>query len=206
MATREGVSRQGRLVLTVLVVATLVSLWRAVAVERQKRRIAKSYEEAQQLVAQLTDEQQRLSQELSSSRATVEDQAGDLTNLRLELRGVQERLDQTAVDLAGLQREHEQLRQEKSSLASELSALSSEKQALERRLSSLQELRLAIRDVRRQMSEERWAAWRAHIEEMREADREALAKGNRGFVVRAGRSTIGASPRLHIQVLEPQPQ
>ena len=206
MATREGVSRQGRLVLTVLVVATLASLWRAVAGERQKRRIAKSYEEAQQLVAQLTDEQQRLSQELSSSRETVEDQAGDLTNLRLELRGVQDRLDQTVVGLATLQREHEQLRQEKSSLASELSALSSEKQELERRLSSLRELRLAIRDVKRQMSEERWAAWRARIEEVREADREALAKGNRGFVVHAGRSTLGSIPRLQVHVLEPQSQ
>ena len=206
MATREGVSRQGRLVLAVLVVATLVSLWRAVAVERQKRRIAKSYEEAQQLVAQLTDEQQRLSQELSSSRQAVEDQAGDLTNLRLELRGVQDRLDQTVVDLATLQREHEQLRQEKSSLTSELSAMSSEKQELERRISSLQELRLAIRDVKRKMSEERWAAWRARVEAMREADREALAKGNRGFVVHAGRSTLGSSPRLQVHVLEPQPQ
>src|SRR3989338_29045 len=95
MATREGVSRQGRVVLTVLVVATLASPWRGGAVERQKRRIAKSYEEAQQLVAQLTDEQQRLSQELSSSRETVEDQAGDLTNLRLQPRGGQDRLDPT---------------------------------------------------------------------------------------------------------------
>ena len=203
---QERVSRQRRFVLTILVAATLVSLWRAVVVERQKRRLAKSYEEAQQLVVQLTDEQQRLSQELSLSQQTIQNQAGDLANLRLELRGVQAHLDQTAVELATLQREHEQLRQEKSSLVDQLSAMSSEAQELQRRLSSLKELRLAIRDVRRKMSEERWAAWRTHVEEAKEADREALAKGNRGFVVHAGRSTIGANPRLHVQVLEPQPQ
>jgi chromosome segregation ATPase len=194
------------LVLAVLVVATLVSLWRAVAVEREKRRIARSYEEAQQLVAQLSDEQQHLSQELSGARKTVEAQTGDLTNLRLELRGVQNRLEQTVVDLAALQREHEQLRQEKSSLVSKLSAISTEKQELERRLSSLRELRLAVRDVRRKMSEERWAAWRERIEQQKEVDREALARGNRGFVVHAGRSTLGSSPRLQVHVLEPQPQ
>jgi chromosome segregation ATPase len=194
------------LVLAALVVATLVSLWRAVAVEREKRRIAQSYEEAQQIVDQLTDEQQRLHEELSSARETVESQAGDLANLRLELRGVQNRLDQTVVGLATLQREHDQLRQEQTSLVTELSAMSAEKQELERRLSSLNELRLAIREVKRKMSDERWAAWRAHIEQLKEADREALAKGNRGFVVHAGRSTIGASPRLHVHVLEPQPQ
>lgn len=206
MATREGVSRQGRLLLAVLVVATIVSLWRAVVVEREKRHIAQSYQEAQQMVAQLTDEQQRLTEELAGARKTVESQAGDLASLRLELRSVQDRLDQTGVDLATLQREHDQLRQEKTSLVTELSAMSSEKQELERRLSSLQELRLAIHEVKRKMSDERWAAWRAHIEQTKEADREALAKGNRGFVVHAGRSTIGASPRLRVQVLEPQPQ
>ena len=206
MATREGVSRQGRLLLAVLVVATAVSLWRAVVVERQKRHIAKSYAEAQQMVAQLTDEQQHLNEELAGARKTVETQTGDLASLRLELRSVQDRLDQTVVDLASLQREHDQLRQEKTSLVTELSAMSSEKEELERRLSSLQELRLAIREVKRKMSDERWAAWRAHVEQMKEADREALAKGNRGFVVHAGRSTIGAGPRLRVQVLEPQPQ
>jgi chromosome segregation ATPase len=206
MATREGVSRQGRLVLAVLVVATLVSLWRAFAVEQEKRRIAANYEEAQQLVVQLTDEQQRLSLELSGAKKTVDSQAGDISTLRLELRGVQERLDQTVVELSSLQREHEQLRQEKSSLVSELSAMSSEKQELQRRLSSLKDLRLAIRDVKRKMSEERWAKWRAYVEESKQADREALARGNRGYVVHAGRSTIGSSPRLHVHVLEPEQQ
>ena len=206
MAAREGVSRQGRLVLAILVVATLVSLGRAVMVEREKRRIAANYEQAQQMVSQLTDEQQRLTDELSTARKTMESQAGDLAGLRLELRGVQDRLDQTVVELASLQREHEQLRQEKSSMVSELSAITSEKEELARRLSSLQELRLAIREVKRKMSDERWAAWRAHVEELKEADREQLAKGNRGFVVHAGRSTLGATPRLHVQVLEPQSQ
>jgi chromosome segregation ATPase len=206
MAKKEGVSRQGRLLLAVLIAATLVSLWRAVAVEREKRQIAGRYDEAKTLVDQLTQEQQRLTEELAMSRKTVDVQAGELAGLKTELRGVQERLDQTVVELATLQRESEQLRQEKSSLVTEMSAMNTEKQELERRLSNLKDLRLAIRDVKQKMSDERWAAWRARVEAQKEADREALAKGNRGMVVHAGRSTLGASPRLHVHVLEPQPQ
>lgn len=206
MAKKEGVSRQGRLLLAVLVAATLVSLWRAVMVEREKRQIAGRYDEAKTLVDQLTEEQQKLSEDLAMSRKTVDVQDGELSSMRLELRNVQERLDQTVVELATLQRESEQLRQDNVSLVSEMSTINTEKQELERRLANLKDLRLAIRDVKQKMSSERWAAWRARIENMREADREALAKGNRGLVVQAGRSTLGASPRLHVHVLEPQPQ
>ena len=206
MAKQEGISRHGRLLLAVLVAATLVSLWRAVAVEREKRQIAGRYDEAKTLVDQLTQEQQQLTEDLAMSHKKVDIQAGELSSMRLELRGVQDRLDQTVVELATLQREAEQLRQDKTSLVTEMSAINTEKQELERRLSNLKDLRLAIRDVKQKISEERWAAWRARVESAKEADREALAKGNRGFVVYTGRSTLGASPRLHVHVLEPQPQ
>jgi chromosome segregation ATPase len=204
MAKREGISRQGRLLLAVLVAATLVSLWRAVTVEHEKRKIAGAYDEAKTLVDQLTEEQQHLTQELATSRKSVDVQAGELASLRLDLRNVQDKLDQTVVELATLQRESDQLRQDKASLVTELSAISTERQELEQRLSNLKELRLAIRDVKQRMSDERWAAWRARIQAQQDVDREELAKGNRGFVVHSGRSTLGASPRLHVHVLEPQ--
>ena len=88
-------------------------------------------------------------------------------------------------------------------LTAQLAAAKAEKAALEAKLSSIKELKLAIRDVRRKLWNERWADYRALAQARREQDQEQLASGNRGFVVKQGRSTLGSSPRLQVHVLEP---
>ena len=198
--------RRGRIVLALLAVLLVASLWRTVSVEREKQRLAQAYQEAQQVAKQLSDEYTHLSSELGEARKTVEAQTTDLSSLRQELKSVQDRLNTTVEEIAALQREHEQLRHENVSLTTKLSSVMLEKQRLEMRLSSLHELKLAIRDVRSKVSAERWAAWRTHIQARKQKDQERLAMGNRGYVVRSGRSTLGVSPRLHVHVLEPQAQ
>ena len=188
-----------RVLFVCLTLVVVASLWRTVAVEREKRQVAEAYDRAHQLVKQLAEERDHLNQELVGANHTVESQAGDLKNLQQELKLVQQRLDQTTTEIASLQREHETLRQENV-------VLSTEKQQLEAKLSSLKALRLAIRDVKHQMSTERWAAWRAHVERVKGEDQERLASGNRGYLVRGGSSTLGTGPRLHVHVLEPQAQ
>ena len=194
--------------IAVLVLALLVvSLWRAVAVEREKRQVTEAYQRAHQLVTQLAQERDHLNQELVGANHTVEAQAGDLKNLQQELKSVQQRLEETVTEIASLQREHQTLHQENAVLATELGTVKTEKQQLEAKLSSLKELRLAIHDVKRKMSTERWAAWRAQRERLKVEDQERLASGNRGYLVREGTSTLSAAgPRLHVHVLEPQSQ
>ena len=195
-----------RAVLLVLTLLMGASLWWAVAVEREKHRVTEAYERAHQLVTQLTEERDHLNQELVGANHTVESQAGDLKNIQQELKGVQQRLEETMTEIASLQREHEAMRQQNTMLTTELDTAKTEKQQLEAKLSSLKELRLAIHDVKRKMSTERWAAWRAHVEHLKNEDQERLASGNRGYLVRGGTSTLGAGPRLHVHVLEPQSQ
>jgi epidermal growth factor receptor substrate 15 len=199
-------SRRTRVILVFLVCVLAASLWRTVSVERERRRLADAYAQAQQLVSQLSEERTHLNEELAESQQTVESQAGDLASLRQELESVQQRLEATMTEIASLQQEHQQLRAQNSSLSLQLSSVEVEKAQLEARLSSLQELRLAIRDVKRQMWQRRWAAWRERIDRQREADLEQLASGNRGYVVRHGQSTLGSGPRMHVHVLEPEPQ
>ena len=196
-------ARRGRVILIALLTALAVSLWRTVSVERDKRALSHSYEQAQQLVAQLTQERTHLNTELTEAKQTVETQAGSLSNLELELGNVQAKLTTAATQIASLQHEHEQMRGQNASLTARLDSAMADKAALEARLSSLKELKLAIRDVRQKLWNERWADFRARVYAQRERDQEQLASGNRGFVVKQGRSTLGSSPRLQVHVLEP---
>ena len=80
-----------------------------------------------------------------------------------------------------------------------------EKQRLEAKLSSIKELKLAIHDLRYKMWNDRWAAWRAQVQNQRAEDEEALARGNRGYLLRDGVSTLARENlRLRVHVLEPQ--
>ncbi|MBI1991727.1 MAG: hypothetical protein HYY58_01715 [Candidatus Omnitrophica bacterium] len=198
--------RQRRMLVFGLVFVAVVSLWRMVSVEREKRRLAKEHEGVQQLVKQLEAEKGRLDAELTEARRMIEQQFGELTGLQEGVRGTQARLDTTVVKLAQLQREYDALLQDDASVKRQLSAVIAEKQQLEAKFSSLKELRLAIRDVKGKLWNARWAAWRLQIQAQREADQGQLALGNRGYLVRDGMPTSGASPKMHVHVLEPQPQ
>ena len=196
--------RQRRIVLVVLVALLGASLWRTTAAERERRRVAKTYEEAQQLIEQLTADRDHLNTELVDARRTVEGQASGLQSLEVELASVQDRLRETVAQVASLQREHGQLREQNSSLTAQLEAAVAERQQLEAKLSSLKELRLAMREVKRKVWAGRWASWRTQAKRQQEVDQAQLASGNRGYVVKQGKSTIGASPRLLVHVLEPE--
>lgn len=198
--------RQRRVLVFGLVFVAVVSLWRMASVEREKRRLAKEHERIQQLVKQLEAEKGRLDAELTEARRMIEQQLGEITGLQEGLRGTQARLDTTVVKLTQLQREYEALLQGNESVKRQLSAVIAEKQQLEAKFSSLKELRLAIRDVKRKIWSARWTTRRLQIQTQREADQGQLALGNRGYLVRDGMPTSGASPKMHVHVLEPQSQ
>ncbi|MBI3996643.1 MAG: hypothetical protein HY352_03195 [Candidatus Omnitrophica bacterium] len=196
--------RRSRWIVVVLIALFGASLWRTVSVEQQKRRINEAYKHAQAEVQQLEEERARLNTELSSAKETVEGQAGNISSLEQELKTLQGRLDDTAVQLSTLQREHEQLRQHNASMSAQLESVTTEKQQLESKLSNLKELKLAIRNVKHKMWQQRLASWRAYIQQRKEVDQERLASGNRGYVMRNGTSTLGSTKRLQVHVLEPQ--
>ena len=188
-----------KVVFGVLAVALVVSVWRVVSLQRQQNDLTKAYESAQQSLAQLEQQRVELDAELGGARETIEGQSGELASLHKELEDVRMRLVHTSSELTSLQHAH-------SSVVSELSVVKAQKQELEAKLSSIKELKLAIRDIRGKVWQQRWVAWRARAQAQQERDRQLLASGNRGFVVREGASTLGSSTKLHVRVLEPEPQ
>jgi len=196
--------QRNQIVLIVLAVVVAASLWRTLSLESQKRRLTTAYGEVQQTLDQLQAERAQLSQELSSAKETVEGQSEELSTLQNELVQVKGQLDRNIAELTSLQQDHEQLRQRDASLSAQLSSVLTEKAQLEAKLSSIKELRLAIREVRHKIWNERWAEWRARAQAQREEDVRELAAGNRGFLVRDGLPTLGSIRTLHVNVLEPQ--
>lgn len=196
--------RKGRYIVIILLILLGLSGWRTLTSEQARRRMSSGYDQAQATIAQLQSERGALTAELGGARQTIAGNEQTLSTLQQQLQLVQERLDNTATQLATLRHEHDALQGEHREMAQRMDTLQTEKLALERRLSSLKELRLAIRDVKHHLWVQRWASWHARIDEQRVRDQQQLAAGNRGYVVRKGQSTLGATPRLQVHVLEPE--
>lgn len=202
--------RRGRIILAMLAVLSVASLWRTVSVEHDRHRLATAYTESQETVKRLSEEREHLSDQMTSASQVIEEQVGSMASLRAELARAQDRLQVASTELSQLQQEYATLRDRDTSLTAQLDEAINEKQQVEAKLSSLHELRLALRDVKRKMWQQRWAAWRARIDALtvvrREESDQVVASGNGGYVVRDGRPTLGVRPTLHVHVLEPQSQ
>ena len=189
-----------------LLIVTAASFWRVAAMERRRSQLARDYAQARQLVEELEAERNTLTAQLGQAQQTVETQTADLQDARQQLQTLTEQLRVAETALASLHQEQHAWQQQKTSLATQLDATTAEKQQLAARLSSLKELKLAIREVKQTLHAHAWAAWRARRERQWAADRQQLAAGNRGYLIREGLSTLGTSVRLHVHVLEPQSQ
>jgi chromosome segregation ATPase len=182
----------------------VASVWRSTTLEGQKRQLTRAYREARQALEVLEGERGRLVEELTQTGSVATTQAIELTDLQRALGEVRARLEHAQTELVALQQEHELAEATNATLEQRVADLEEEKQQLQTRFSSLDALKLAIRDVRRRLRDERWAAWRERIDAQRDADRLALASGNRGFVLRQGVPTLGTKTRLHVRVLDVQ--
>ena len=166
-----------------------------------KRALSSAYATAQGELAQLRQDRRQLSQALAQTQQTVGEQATDVARLQTELTRIEAALEHAQQDVARLQ-------QDNASLTRQASEAAHATQRLEAKLSSIQELKAAIRDIRRKMWQEHWQAWRARINEQRREDQRRVARGNRGFVVREGTSTLASASltKVQVRVLEPQSQ
>ncbi len=199
-------ARRGRILIILFAIGLSLSLWRVVVVERQRRQVAEQYAQATKIGEGLQQERTELSTKLIAAEQTVEGQAGRITNLQQELEGVDKQLKETLSEMAALKREHEELVRTHASLSEQFQVVNDEKKQLEFRLSSLVELKKAIKQVKVEIWNQRWAVWRERIQAQREADQQKLASGNRGYMIRNGVSTVKAPTQLQVHVLEPQPQ
>ena len=202
MAKREVTTR------TILVVLTGILALGIVAVkgEMDRRKLSMGYAEAQSTIRQLEGDWIHLNQELSDARQSVAAQTTDLTQLHTQFGELQARLTQTETEVTGLRAEYAKLQEANSSLTGELASATQQRDALQAKLSSVRELRVALRDLKRQIWQRRWQALAERLQTNHQGADTRLAKGNRGYVVRDGVPTLGAVTRLQVRVLDPETQ
>ena len=110
-------SCRGRYVVIALVIVVIASLWRTASIEGEKHRIEASYSEAQQAVSELQTDREQLTADLDIATRSLEASNIDISRLHNELDVIQSKLDNTVIELASLQRDHENLRQTNTSLS-----------------------------------------------------------------------------------------
>ena len=152
-------------------------------------------------VAELRQEQTRLTETIQTQADTLKDFEGELVEL-------QATLTEREREIAQLEMERTNLLASNTSLTQRLALLQQERAALEAKLASLNELKAAIRVVTQKIRTEQRERWLASIRQRREHEAQQLAGGNRGYVVRQGLSTLGArtsaGTRLQVRVLDPE--
>jgi predicted RNase H-like nuclease (RuvC/YqgF family) len=203
---------RAKFVLVILAIALLGCLGYAVSMNQEKTRIEGAYDEAQKALSELEQERAGLIQELAGSQIELNDLGGireEVQRWRDELSQTQTKLERTQAELASLQVEYTQLRNTNATLVSQLDGVTDEKHALEAKFSNIDELKGAIRQIKREMWASRLQGWKDHVRVVKEEDARRLEEGNRGYVVRSGTSTLGGNPasitpRVQVRVLDPQ--
>ncbi|MBP7216691.1 MAG: hypothetical protein KBA46_05330 [Candidatus Omnitrophica bacterium] len=164
-------------VIIVIAVALAIGVWGYFGLTKKLVSSHQELEMSRTQRYQDLEDKQALSEELSSAR-------GEIKQLAAELESTKKQLDEVSVRLAGLEKTNVTLLEEK--------------QRLEAKLHSLQELKVAIRLVKKELREQKIQEYLAKRKQQEILDAQRLASGNRGYLLRDGRSVY--SSRIVIDV------
>lgn len=120
------------------------------------------------------------------------------TQMDLDLHNSRAAIEDLTSQVALSKAENTSLRQEKDKLSQDLTQVSQERDTLKARLSSIPELKKAIKEVKVQIHLAKVMI--REITKNRKAVAEANMDGNRGFLVKNGKTTFPAVPNIKIEV------
>ena len=179
-----------------------VVLWMR-SLQWENRQLQAIVEQRNTVINQLSQEEAELKLDLTTAQQHLADTATEVARLDQVAQGFGQQVAQMSGEVNRVQRSYEQVRQEREELLQRVLDLETERMLLLRRLSSIDELRLAIREAIDSRKSERQARWISLVRAQRMADVQELADGNRGYLVKDGRPTLGNST-VFIRVHEPE--
>lgn len=144
---------------------------------------------------QLKDSQTQLISE-KQAKGMLQSQ---LEQMDEELADVNGQLEQVKQQLGVAQNNNAQLLAAKNELEQKVATLQQEKQDIEAKLHSLRELKKFIRQVRIELHNHRVQEYLARKQRQREIDVQELAKGNRGFLLKSGKSTYIPTVKIEVR-------
>lgn len=186
-----------------LAVAGIVLYFWVRSLEWENRQLQGVIEQRDTVIDQLEQEDARLKLELGEARTHLAETASEVARLDVQTQNFGEQVGRLTEEVDRFQQSYLQVRQEREQLMQQVLDLEQERAALTKRLSSLEELRLAIREAIDTRKNAERAQRLSLAQARRDADKALLANGNRGYLIRDGRPTIG-NATVWIRVHEPE--
>ena len=154
-------------------------------------------ENEEQVLLQQLDNEKQLKQKLAAENNQLQEnlKANEekMAKMDTELAETKDKAEQLSSGVRLLKAENIALREKKETLTADLERVSKEKETVQAKLSSIFELKKAIGELRKQ-------AYKVGKEIKKEVQNENI-EGNRGFIVKDGKSTYSAKVRIEVKPL-----
>jgi chromosome segregation ATPase len=188
--------------------AAILMFFNYIASQKEKHDLVISLNQANEQVAVLENDKQNLSQALEKERQIEQKLTEENSKLQADLKAGEEKLAKFDTDLAqakaaieelnmqlsALKAENTGLVEEKNNLNAQLTEKTQENESMKARLGSFAELKKAIRELKQQMRN----VGRAIIQKVMIKEN---VEGNRGFLVKDGKSTYPARVKIEVKPL-----
>jgi archaellum component FlaC len=197
---RRGAMAAGALV--VLILGWGLIRWGS-AVQQQNSELIASVQRRDAIINYLGKEGQRLKFELGEARRYLAETANEVARLDVQAQLFGRQVDRLTQDVTTFQQSYAQSQEERGQLMQRVLDLEQEKSSIARRLASVDELKLAIREAIESRKQTQQAERLAMLKTKQEAQERWLEQGNRGYLVKDGRPTVGRST-VWIRVHEPE--
>lgn len=183
-----------------LIGVTILSVFRYVASLKEKYDLLNELQRSKEQVTVLENEKQTLTQELQKERQLQQKLSQEISKLKDNLKANYIRLTNLFGDFQDAENKIEQLESQSALLKAENTALREEKENLRVEKESLQAKLNSIAELKKAIKELKMKARRLKTEIKRKIKTEEFIEGNRGYLVKDGKSTY--SPlKVRIEVM-----
>lgn len=190
-----------------LISISVFSIFRYSLSLKEKYDLKNDLEKIASQVRTLESERQNLLQELEKEKQTQQQLAEENTGFKESLKTKEEEVAKLNADftqvhasikelnsqLEALKTENNTLKEEKDNLQAQLAQTIAEKDSLKARLNSVQELKKAIRELKKQVRRVG-----KEIKEKVSVSTPEATDGNRGFIIKEGKSTFPAKVKIEV--------
>ncbi len=155
--------------------------------ENEKQGLSEALETEKQLQEALTQENAKIKEELKANQ-------GQFSKINADFKQAQETIEQLNSQVAAFEIEKTGLKSQEDQMRLELAQVTQEKEELKARLSSVAELKKAIKELRHKVHHAE-----AVVVKQTAAVTKNIISGNRGFVIKDGRSTYPLRVRIEVE-------
>ena len=188
----------------IAICGVLSSIW-AISRERQNHQLQVAIQQRNAIINQLEQDEGQLQQELLATKTRLTQTAMQISQLSQQAQQFAADVQRMGVQIEGIQESSAQIREERSQLLQRVLLLEQERQRLMQNLSTIPGLRKAIHEAIDSRRRVRYIQRRVTPQSYLDYPASKVAVGNRGYLVRDGRPTVG-SATMWIQVHEPEQQ